>query len=183
MSLFLAAILLGIIVRLLLYGNLVFPKVSFPWLFFVALGWEVLWAALAFYGLVPPAVAGPVGQTGTYLLMGLAFAVNVHEPGFIPAVIGTLLNAAVIFANGGHMPVDPQAMERAGLAHLIPFLQNARDGVHILMDENTRLRYLGDWIPIPGKVLSPGDVLLVQSLFILAAFPRGNRAKAGEPKA
>lgn len=183
MTLFLTAILLGILLRFLLRRRLVFPRIAFPWLFFLALGWEVLWALLAFFRVAPPEVAGPAGQMGTYLLLGLAFAVNLHEPGFLLAALGALLNGAAIFLNGGHMPVSPAAMERAGLGHLIPFLEEARDGLHVLMDEGTRLSFLGDWIPLPGKVVSPGDVLLVLALFALAAFPRGEGAKAGGGRA
>lgn len=50
------------------------------------------------------------------------------------------------------------------------------------MNASTRLRYLGDWIPLPalGKVVSPGDLLLVLSLFLIPIFPHKVKVASGK---
>jgi len=171
MTLFLTAILLGIAVRWVLFRRLVMPRIVMPWLFFAALGWEAAWAFLSLRGWFSPQVAGPVGQMGTYALLMLAFAANIRLVAFWPALLGAAMNGLVIFANGGHMPVDLSALERAGLGHYRPFIEGARDSLHIPMGPDTALRFLGDWIAIPGRVISPGDILLALSMFLLPVFP------------
>lgn len=138
--------------------------------------------ALSLLALLPPRVAGPVGQLGTYLILALALSRQLHLPAFWPATLGTLLNALVILANGGQMPVDPLALEKAGLGYLFPFLEEARDGVHTLAGSHTRLLFLGDWIAIPplGKVVSPGDLFLALSLLLIPIFPRRPLGLKGE---
>ncbi|WP_051906183.1 DUF5317 family protein [Thermus tengchongensis] len=121
------------------------------WLPLSVLAVEVLGVLMGFplQGLVYP---------GVFLWLAL----NWH-PIFLPSLLGAGLNALAILLYGG-MPVDPVALERAGLAHTVPHLASREDGLHYL-----RLAFpLGDWIALPGRVLSPGDLLICLSLFLVA---------------
>lgn len=71
--------------------------------------------------------------------------------------IGILLNALVIFANGGVMPVSIKAMQAYGLN-----IDVSSKGMYRALDNSTRLAFLGD--VIPGKfiihfIFSLGDII------------------------
>jgi hypothetical protein len=109
----------------------------------------------------------------------LAFAAaNVRRPGMVLIAVGAVMNLTVVLANGG-MPLSRGALGRAGLDD--PFISGRPPAVHRLLDENTRLRFLGDVIPMPapvGKVFSPGDVVLWTGLLLVVqslTLPRGRR--------
>lgn len=97
------------------------------------------------------------------LLVGYGLYQNRHLKSLYLVLLGLLLNALVIFANGGHMPVSLPALRQVGLGELENLLRNRSDAVHTLLDETTRLPFLGDVIPLPPlvKVISPGDVLIL----------------------
>lgn len=180
MTLFLLALGLGLALRLLLFRRLALPSFRFPLLFLLALLWEGALALLALFRLLPPSLAGPLGQAGAYLLLLPAFALNWSLPPMRLAFLGGVLNGLVILVNGGHMPVDPGALEVAGLGHYRDFLARAGDGLHILASPSTRLLLLGDWIPLPGRVVSPGDLLLAVAVFLLPLLPGSPRGRGGE---
>ncbi|WP_236630211.1 DUF5317 domain-containing protein [Thermus thermamylovorans] len=115
-------------------------------------------------GLFQPDWAGPLARTLVLLLVGYGLYQNRHLRSLYLVLGGLFLNTLVIFANGGHMPVSLAALERAGLEGWEEILKERRDAVHTLLDENTRLPFLGDVIALPPlrKAVSPGD------LFILA---------------
>lgn len=167
MTLFLGALLLGGFLGFLSRGHLALPPLRHPWVFLLAVAWEGGLALLAAHGLLPGGLAGPLGQAGVYPLLALGFATNWHLPPARLAAIGALLNATVILANGGHMPVEPGALRLAGLEGQEAFLRGAGDGLHVLAGEGTRLLLLGDWIPLAGRVVSPGDLVLAVALFLL----------------
>jgi hypothetical protein len=60
------------------------------------------------------------------------------------------------------MPVDPAALASAGGSI-------TQDGLHIQLDQGTRLAFFADVIPLPwiGRVYSPGDLLLAAGGFVL----------------
>ncbi|GLV47844.1 hypothetical protein TJA_10040 [Thermus sp. LT1-2-5] len=97
-------------------------------------------------------------------LVGYGLYQNRHLKSLYLVLVGLILNTMVIFANEGHMPVSAEALERAGLGDFVPIVKAKGDAVHALLDETTRLSFLGDVIPLPPlrKVVSLGD------LFILA---------------
>lgn len=94
----------------------------------------------------------------SYVLLLLVVWLNRAEPGLWIAGIGILMNFTVIALNQG-MPVLPEAIEVAGGAADIAF-----DAKHIVLDESTRLPFLSDVIPLPGSVISLGDVFLAIGL-------------------
>lgn len=133
-------------------------------------------------GLFPPEAAGPIAKSLVVGLVGYGLWQNRHLRGLWLVGLGLASNALVIFANGGHMPVDPAALERAGLEALVPRLQARYDAVHSLMDESTRLGFLADVIPVRilsyANVISPGDVCLMLGI-ALTVVEGALRAKRG----
>ena len=92
-------------------------------------------------------------------LLGVV-ALNRNAPGLWIGGIGILMNFIVIAANSG-MPVSPEAVGLAGgdagsLAAL-----NAK---HVVLDAATRFPFLADLIPLPGSVISLGDVFFAIGL-------------------
>jgi hypothetical protein len=98
---------------------------------------------------------------------------NRKLPSFWLVGMGVSLNALVIFANGGQMPVAAHALRAASLADYIERLQEGTVFAYRLMDETTRLPWLGDRLPLPLPYLSPevlsvGDLALAAGLFAFA---------------
>lgn len=83
---------------------------------------------------------------------------------------GLVLNLIVVVANGG-MPVSLVASRTAGLPD--PRGTDVLWGKHVVMDDATRLRALGDVIPVPipgfRQVISVGDVLVLAGIAWLVA--------------
>jgi len=127
---------------------------------------RIRWGSLAFAGVVAQFIV--LGGALGYGLLILSFVLlivfavkNIKLPGFALVVLGLCLNAAVIVANHG-MPVSASALRASNQADTLPELQQDRDGAkHVLADENTTLRFLGDVIPVGAplnQVVSAGDV-------------------------
>ncbi|MDW8358746.1 DUF5317 domain-containing protein [Thermus sp.] len=115
-------------------------------------------------GWFAPEWAGPLAKGLVLLLVGYGLYQNRHLRSLYLVLLGLSLNTLAIFANGGHMPVSLAALERAGVEGWEEALKTRADAVHTLLEEGTRLPFLGDVIPLPPlrKAVSPGD------LFILA---------------
>jgi hypothetical protein len=114
-------------------------------------------------GSLPPRIA----LMASYLLLVLLVFLNRRVPGMALVGAGLLLNFAVMLANGGYMPITPEALEKAGLVHLATTGQigsrvlNAKDV--LLPAAGTRLWVLSDILVLPppvGTAFSVGDVLL-----------------------
>jgi hypothetical protein len=87
---------------------------------------------------------------------------------------GFLLNAIVIFSNGGAMPCGIRAMKAVGLN-----VDVAQKGLYVLVDEGTRFWFLGDVIPfsfISKQIVSIGDIVLAIGLmlFIITEMRKSN---------
>lgn len=80
--------------------------------------------------------------------------------------VGFLLNAIVIFANGGAMPVGNKALEWLGYVGDL-----AEKGLYQVMNESTRFKLLADIMPIRLEkiafIISLGDIVLCLGLMIL----------------
>lgn len=120
----------------------------------------------------------------SYLYL-LAFCLaNLRHAGMGVVLVGILLNAIVIAANGG-MPVREEAVRQAGMAE--PNETITIDEVkHHLEDDDTRLMFLGDIIPVEPlrQVLSFGDLILsvgVADLLVHLLLPAGGRRRRRAP--
>ena len=112
----------------------------------------------------------------TTLLVGLVLAANGRLPGVPLIGLGLLLNVMVVMANGA-MPVSISAAARAGLARAD--LHLGSDAVHEPAGRGTRLRRLGDVVPVAlpwrPQVVSPGDVLVAAGVLLLLVSRRSGR--------
>jgi hypothetical protein len=122
-------------------------------------------------------VARAVALVLTTLLVGLFLAGNAKLPGVPLIALGLLLNVVVITANGA-MPVSVTAANHAGLTRAD--LRLDRDAMRVPASGDTRLRSLGDVVPVAlprwPQVVSPGDVLVaagVGLLLVTAGLRRG----------
>jgi hypothetical protein len=136
---------------------------------------------VAIISLVP---AGPAGSHEvlhlvSYALLGACAWANRRIPGVPLVVLGGLLNAIAITANGGVMPADPglvvDAAQRGGEAFV-------NSGVV----ESPRLLFLGDVLATPrswpmANVYSVGDLLIVLGAFVLLHRVSGSRLLAWWP--
>lgn len=126
------------------------PSLHHPWLPFLALGVEIVLLLLR----VSPVLV----QTLVVFLVGLWAWINRRVLGSVLVAFGAFVNYLAVLLHGG-MPVDPVALARAGLPSEIG------DGFHYVGQAFP----LGDWIPLPGRVLSPGDLLILVGVGHLAA--------------
>lgn len=90
----------------------------------------------------------------SYLPLLLFVWLNREMAGMWIAGMGILMNFTVIVLNGG-MPVLTEAVTIAGGS--TDLLLGAK---HVVLDGSTRMTFLADTIPLPGAVLSLGDVFL-----------------------
>lgn len=97
----------------------------------------------------------------TYGLVVVFIVLNRHLPGAWLIGAGTLANLTAIVANGGSMPADMDAWERAGRRPIPPDVFTNSGAL-----SDPRLGFLGDIFAIPAgwplaNVFSIGDVLIV----------------------
>lgn len=111
---------------------------------------------------------GPYIHITTLLMTMFVMAKNFHIPGMPVILLGALLNATVIIANGGFMPSPESALDNAGLLESVQSNEGGGDRVlsnSTIADDDTRLRFLGDVISVPegiplANVYSTGDIVL-----------------------
>ena len=101
----------------------------------------------------------------SYLMLIAFFVLNLRVPGFWLVGFGLLSNVAVIFANGGHMPITAEGWVAAG-GKLSDFDRNGVSANSVLANAHTPLAWLGDVFALPvrvptASVLSIGDLLIV----------------------
>jgi hypothetical protein len=100
------------------------------------------------------------------LLLAAFCALNWRQAGLPLAAAGLALNMLVMGANGGAMPLDPQAWSAMGRADLAPGEYLAGNKSRLLPDEEAALPWLGDRLLLPGPLRgvaawSLGDALLL----------------------
>lgn len=113
---------------------------------------------------VPAAWDAPL-HVLSYLLLICFLLVNVRVPAFWLVGFGLLSNVAVIFSNGGRMPVSGEAWQAAGKS-LSEFNSQGISDNNVLANADTHLRWLSDIFAVPAQVpmasvLSIGDVMMV----------------------
>lgn len=155
-------------------GRLASVPLRFGWIAIVAFALQIgdiYWPSTGSAGLLSPRVLLLMGSYGLLLaFVGL----NHHIPGLMLVGVGLVLNLSVMLANGGYMPIDVEALGRAGLEHLAlgtePGARLVATKDIILPRDQTRLWILSDILVIPASlpfssVFSLGDVLLALGAF------------------
>jgi hypothetical protein len=175
----LAAFALALVVGLIRGGSLRrIADLSLRW------GWMALLAlAIQLFSVYLPTglQRGPPNPrwwllTFSYLLLFLVVWGNRSLSGMVIVGLGLLLNFVVIMANGGLMPITPQALRRAGHVDLAPSLESGalvRSTKDIVLTrEETRLWILSDIFVLPpplpiASAFSWGDLLIALGVFVL----------------
>lgn len=123
---------------------------------------------------------GPYIYIATIIATLIFLSANRHIPGLTVVLIGALLNATVIIANGGFMPSPESSLRDAGRYERVlevevsqqgedrPSHTNsviADDDADLFFDSETPLLVLGDIFAIPdgipgANVISIGDILI-----------------------
>jgi uncharacterized protein DUF5317 len=120
----------------------------------------------------------------SYALLVLFLLWNRWIPGAWIMGLGLVLNVVVVVANGG-MPVQPEAIQRAGGD--VAVLRDASESKHHLMTEQDVVWRLGDVIAVPpplSAVFSIGDVLLYGGIvYSIVQIMRGRRRENPRPLA
>lgn len=147
------------------------------------------WIPLVMFALQLSLVSFPVSQnealdwlrpwitTATYAVLVVFLLANHRLPGFKLILLGTILNIAIILANGGYMPVTHEALQRSGhLDRMVVrgdqvYVTGSKDIV--LGREETRLHPLSDVMGIPealplSATFSAGDVVIMFGAFWFA---------------
>jgi hypothetical protein len=136
-----------------------------------------------------PSISLQVGRvlTGVGYLAALLMLWYNHDRPWIPLVLaGTSLNALVILANGGRMPITPAGLLGAGRPPAAGggLASDVVDPRHLLAGPGTPLAPLGDSFPFHiggfGAAVSPGDLLMAVGVagFLGTAMFFGRRPEA-----
>ena len=146
----------------------------FGWLIFLALGVQVV--AL---GVVNDVSfnAARILLVASYAVLVPAVVVNVRRPGIGLVLVGVILNFAVIAANGGSMPIDPQALGVSPenvetMTTYEGFLPFSKDTVQSGGEVN--LRVLSDTFSLPGPwkiAFSIGDIFIAVGILVFVLNP------------
>ncbi len=134
------------------WGGLVVGVLAFQWL----LVHVPASTPLALFGAV---------LLASHLLLLVWLIRNRHLPGIRVALVGAVLNCAVLAVNGGLMPVTPATLDAAHMPHA-DLVVGARLPISkdvLVTPEQATWSALGDTVVLPGPlpaVFSLGDLLL-----------------------
>jgi len=153
-------------------GNLARLSLRASWLFFAAIALQVV----AFpFGFLPwrthEAVATLLWLTSYALLIGAA-VLNRRITGVPLVALGMGMNVVAVAANGGTMPVLPEAMHAAGGDHATYANSTAAADPNLswLVDRWA----VPDWVPL-ANVFSVGDVLIAAGAAVIVLAAMGVR--------
>ena len=118
----------------------------------------------------------------SYVLLLVAIWYNRHIKEMIIFGIGIACNFLAILANGGHMPVSLNALNRTGMMDVLPLLKSKTYVLHSVLNEGAKLKFLTDIIPLPSpyprpRVLSIGDIIMALGIFLLIQHSMGKKRK------
>lgn len=119
---------------------------------------------------------------GSYLLAGAFVVANRDLPFIWIIALGGTLNLLAIAANGGVMPADAHALQRAGWPSASDQFENS------IALADPKLLFLGDvfavprWLPL-ANVFSVGDIILVLGGIVTVHRLCGSRLVGARPNA
>lgn len=167
------ALLLGWITRGK-FSRLADIQIERSWLILVAFGSFLIAQVVVkrfSLGSESPFIPVLLHATSIVSFIALAFA-NRKIPGAWLILIGLVLNAVAIAANGGYMPATREALD---IVMGENYLEQEYSGIsvkHCIADSNTKLLFLTDIIPLPRPylllkgVFSIGDIIMTSGIFI-----------------
>lgn len=155
------------------------------WFCFLAFGLKVALFALGASGASLVVRYGIWLQFAVTLTLLVLVVANLRLRGMPVVLVGLLCNMLVILLNGAKMPVTAEALTASGQPGVVAILQRHEDPGHTLVDSETRLAWLGDWIPLAvlnHKVVSPGDIVAAVGLTLTVGFAAqpGRRQRAAD---
>lgn len=118
-----------------------------------------------------------------YVILLAAIGMNLHIREMWMVGLGTFLNFLVVAANGGMMPVSARALRKVGLEYMLEPEQTGHFVRHVIMSAETRLKPIGDIIPVPGGLFVPPEVASIGDVFVsVAVFVLVQRYMCGKKK-
>jgi hypothetical protein len=165
---FIQAIVLAVVIGLILGGSLRnLANIKIEGISIIAAAFlldaAVIWSVRS--GLLETGSITMLVDLSMYLLLAVFVFMNRRNPYIVIAGAGFLLNAVVIFGNGGAMPVGAYALQAAGLT-----LDVSTQGHYAPVNEATRFRFLGDIIPytfLNINIISIGDIVSALGVMLL----------------
>lgn len=97
----------------------------------------------------------------SYGLLFVALFANLNNKAVWLVVLGSLLNFAVIFLNGGTLPIAIEALEKAGFNNRLELIQAGRLVQYELIEGS------GNWLGFLGKRLTPPAMYPIKQVFSL----------------
>jgi hypothetical protein len=171
------ALLLSLLVGLVRGGklqNLAHIRIKHSWLFVAAIavmgGVEII-GSTKFATEIRTVIR--LANIAQYVLLLAAIGINLHLREMWLAGGGTFLNALVVTANGGVMPVSGWALQIVGYEEMLRPKVVSRFVRHSIITPETHLKPIADIIPLPKllffqpQVFSIGDVLIAIAVFAL----------------
>ncbi|SET11416.1 DUF5317 domain-containing protein [Anaerobranca gottschalkii] len=164
--LFIIFIILGIVIGLLLKGDIRkidVTKLRYPYIAIGAFGIEVILFTLVRKDIIQRGMLTYIPYLFQYFLILFFVYLNRKNFGLLTIGLGIFLNALVIFLNGGAMPVSPEGLVKTGIAPSIDAATEgliAAEGLYTVITSETLLPFLGDVIPFWRYVMSIGDVFI-----------------------
>ena len=149
----------GLVVGLILGGRidrLAELRIRWAWLAIVALAAQVV--------LFLPTVGDALGPLAPWIYalssgaILVVLLVNLRVPGLPLVAAGTACNLAAIVANGGYMPVSPEALASLGWSEP-PGYSNSAAVADPALAPLTDILAMPSWLPF-ANVFSLGDVLI-----------------------
>ncbi|HHV59670.1 MAG TPA: DUF5317 domain-containing protein [Clostridiaceae bacterium] len=155
-------------------SNLADIRINKAWLIIVAFSMQALVQILGMREIVPVSQYSIVISGVVYCLLFACFWFNRNYIGIWFIAAGSFMNALVMMANGGKMPVEESILESQGAPlEIIEKVRLGMDGKHSIIDGSTKLVFLSDIIETPPfldwmmQIVSIGDLVVVLGLFIL----------------
>lgn len=159
-----------------------FARITFRWPHLFVAGLAL--RAVAFAPFVPLGAAATALYVAALVCLCAGMALNRRIVGIELVLLGLLLNAAVILANGGTMPISADALALVGQDDFaLRLLAEGPIGHVSIATPGTRLRALADIIPLSPlpplrAVVSLGDLLIAAGTLIIFYF--GTLRRAGD---
>lgn len=158
------------------------PKLNHIWLVFVGILPQLLAIYLGNARVTIPDWLAALSILTSQLVLLIFAWLNRHLTGMLILIAGLVSNMAVMVANGGFMPINPNTAERlVGTQIITLFEPGSRIGYKdiLLPAKETRLEWLADrFLPPVGfpyqVAFSLGDVFIALGAFWILAYQKAN---------